>query len=151
MRRTRSTPLATGAPALRSERKPLGAGHLHLVNLSVRFSISWAKKRFVIAWVTVSLEGVIGLLSRVVLCGLMEVLMELLIDKIGVWLGWAVLWGPVLFLLYGDSRPEDETNFFQRHREGSSPSPHPNSLRSPGERQGSLFRWSSISFACRGG
>jgi hypothetical protein len=24
----------------------------------------------------------------------MEVLMELLIDKIGVWLGWAVLWGP---------------------------------------------------------
>jgi hypothetical protein len=65
-----------------------------MVSFGTRIYKSWAKKWFVIAGVTVSLEGVIGLLSRVVLCGLTEVLMELLIDKIGVWLGWAVLWGP---------------------------------------------------------
>ena len=47
----------------------------------------------VIAGVTVSLEGVIGLLLKVCILGLTEVLMELLIDNIGVWLGKAVLRG----------------------------------------------------------
>jgi hypothetical protein len=64
--------------------------------LSGKFVASWAKKKFVIAGVSVLLEGVIGLLAEAVFHGVMEVLMKLLTCKFGVWWGWAVLWGPLV-------------------------------------------------------
>ncbi len=55
---------------------------------------SWAKKKFVIACVTVLLKGVLGVLSSTVFNWIMEVLMKLPNGKFGVMGEWAVLWGP---------------------------------------------------------
>jgi hypothetical protein len=57
---------------------------------------SWAKKKFVIACVTVLLKGVLGILSSTVFNWIMEGLMKLPTGKLGVFGGLAVLWGPSL-------------------------------------------------------
>jgi hypothetical protein len=69
---------------------------------------------------------VIGLLFKVCVLGLTEVLMELLIDKIDVWLGMAVLWGLITPSMRRQLILGRDYSFFQSDREGESPSPHTN-------------------------
>lgn len=60
---------------------------------------SWAKKKFVIACITVLLKGVLGILSSKVFDWIMEVFMKLPTCNLGVLGGLAVLWGSSLLPL----------------------------------------------------
>jgi hypothetical protein len=67
---------------------------LRLIHSGSEVFTSWAKKKFVIACITVLLKGVLGVLSSTIFNWIMEGLMKLPTGKLGVLGGMAVLWGP---------------------------------------------------------